>query len=81
MLFIPVAVVQYIGVFFISCFGFGYLECVWVLYTNSVFDKYINAVNYPDFVRKGLYRGEDTEIEGVLDEEFNELYGEEEAEE
>lgn len=56
LIFIPVAVVQYVGVFFICCFGLTYLECVWVLYTNSVFDKYINAEYYPDFVRKGLYK-------------------------
>ena len=56
LFYIPVPLVQYIGMFFVCCFGFGYLECVWVLYTNSVFDKYINAENYPDFVRKGLYR-------------------------
>lgn len=55
MFYIPVPLVQYIGMFFVCCFGLGYLECVWTLYTNSVFDKYINAENYPEFVRKGLY--------------------------
>lgn len=55
LFYIPVPLVQYIGIFFVCCFGFGYLECVWALYTNSIFDKYINAENYPEFVRKGLY--------------------------
>ena len=55
LFYIPVPLVQYIGMFFVCCFGLGYLECVWALYTNSVFDKYINAENYPEFIRKGLY--------------------------
>lgn len=43
-----------IGIVILMSVGFAYSIMVWCLYTNSIFDRYINYQSYPDYYRKGL---------------------------
>ncbi len=62
MTYIPVSILNYVGFFALVCFGFSYIVSVWVLYTNGIFDEFINSKSYPDYVRKGLYNPEAKEV-------------------
>lgn len=44
----------FIGVILLALFGISYSILVWVLYTNSSYDLYINLKQYPAIYRKGL---------------------------
>lgn len=46
------------GQFVLLVCGFVYSLLIWCLYTNSIFDRYINLKSYPDYYRKGLRKGE-----------------------
>ena len=43
-----------IGILILLLCGFAYSLLIWCLYTNSIFDRYINQKNYPEYYRKGL---------------------------
>lgn len=49
---------EIVGQLILIVCGFVYSILVWCLYTNSVFDRYINLKSYPDYYRKGLRKGE-----------------------
>lgn len=49
---------EIIGQLILIVCGFVYSLLVWCLYTNSIFDRYINLKSYPDYYRKGLQKGE-----------------------
>ena len=44
----------FIGVVLLATIGLSYQILVWVLYTNSSYDLYINLKQYPNIYRKGL---------------------------
>jgi hypothetical protein len=44
----------FIGIVIISIIGISYSILIWVLYTNSSYDIYINLKQYPAIYRKGL---------------------------
>lgn len=45
---------EFIGIVLLLLGGFAYSILVWCLYTNGVFDRYINQKDYPDYYRRGL---------------------------
>lgn len=49
---------EIVGILVLLVCGFVYSLLVWCLYTNSIFDRYINLKSYPDYYRKGLRKGE-----------------------
>lgn len=46
------------GILILLLCGFAYSLLTWCLYTNSIFDRYINLKSYPDYYRKGLRKEE-----------------------
>lgn len=44
----------FIGIVLVAIFGISYSILIWVLYTNSSYDVYINLKQYPNIYRKGL---------------------------
>ncbi len=50
---------EVVGLLLLLLGGFAYSMLVWCLYTNSVFDRYINLRSYPDYYRKGLRKREE----------------------
>lgn len=55
LMLIPVAWIQLAVPFAYAMFYAPIALLAWAYYTNSVFDKYINATSFPDLVDKGLY--------------------------
>ena len=51
-------ILELIGIMLLMSVGFAYSMLVWCLYTNSIFDRYINHKSYPDYYRKGLRKEE-----------------------
>lgn len=51
-------ILELIGLMILMSVGFAYSILVWCLYTNSIFDRYINYKSYPDYYRKGLRKEE-----------------------
>ena len=54
----------FIGIVIIAIIGISYSILVWVLFTNSSYDLYINLKQYPNIYRKGL---KPLTKEGVID--------------
>ena len=53
-------ILHLIGIVLLISVGFAYSILVWCLYTNSIFDRYINMKTYPDYYRKGLRKDVET---------------------
>ena len=55
---LPGVTLKIISVFILSVIGFSYIMLLFSLLAMYSFDKYINPVQYPDFVRRGLSKDE-----------------------
>lgn len=70
---IPITTTYFIGVTILIFGGISFSVLTCFLFTNKVFDDFINKNEYPEYVNKGLYLAGEKEYEKHSEDEINAL--------